>query len=162
MAYFAKITENNEVLTVLNLADTDMQDENGVETESIGQAYLEKHNNWPAAMWIQTSYNTRANKYYTDNVLSEDQSKAFRGNLAMPGGTWDPDNNIFWNPPYNDTWIKHVETASWVSPIGPAPALTDTQIAANTAGTNFWNYVWNETKYQEDNTTGWNLVDALA
>ena len=87
MAYFAKITENNEVLTVLNLADTDMQDENGVETESIGQAYLEKHNNWPAAMWIQTSYNTRANKYYTDNVLSEDQSKAFRGNLAMPGGT---------------------------------------------------------------------------
>jgi hypothetical protein len=30
----------------------------GVEDETVGQQYLELHNNWPAQMWIQTSYNT--------------------------------------------------------------------------------------------------------
>ena len=52
MASFAKITEDNEVLTVLTLNDSDMLDADGVETESIGQAYLEQHNNWPAHLWI--------------------------------------------------------------------------------------------------------------
>ena len=65
MAYFAKISEENEVLAVLTLANSSMEDENGVETESIGQAYLQKHNNWPAEKWIQTSYNTKHNKPQT-------------------------------------------------------------------------------------------------
>lgn len=141
MAYFAKITEDNEVLTVLNLADTDMQDSNGVEREYLGQNYLQTNNNWPAEQWIQTSYNTRANKHYTDNVLSEDQSKAFRGNLAVPGGTWDPDNNIFWNPLPSSNWIKHIPTASWVPPVGPAPELTDEQ---KNDSDNRYMYKWSE------------------
>jgi len=156
MAHFAKISDTNEVLTVHTLTNANTEDSNGVETESIGQAYLEKHNNWPAAMWIQTSYNTQANKHYTDNVLSEDQSKAFRGNCAIPGGTWDPDNNIFWNPPYHNTWIKHVETASWKSPIGDAPALTAEQESQNTAATHNWIYAWNESNQS------WDLTDTKA
>ena len=63
MAHFAKISEDNIVLTVLTLNDSDCQNEEGVETESVGQAYLEKHNNWPAHLWIQTSYNTYGNKH---------------------------------------------------------------------------------------------------
>ena len=35
-----------------------MLNADGVEDESVGQQYLETHNNWPAQMWIQTSYNT--------------------------------------------------------------------------------------------------------
>ena len=58
MASFAKISENNEVLTVLTLNDSDTVNADGVETESVGQQYLETHNNWPAHLWIQTSRNT--------------------------------------------------------------------------------------------------------
>ena len=58
MAHFAKISEENEVLTVLTVDNKDLLNDEGVETESVGQAYLEKHNNWPANLWIQTSYNT--------------------------------------------------------------------------------------------------------
>ena len=36
----------------------------GVEDESVGQQYLETHNNWPAQMWIQTSYNTLGNQHW--------------------------------------------------------------------------------------------------
>ncbi len=55
MANFSKISETNEVLTVLTLNNSDMLNADGVETESIGQAYLEQHNNWPSHLWIQTS-----------------------------------------------------------------------------------------------------------
>ena len=61
------------------------------EDESVGQHYLEQHNNWPAPMWIQTSYNTSQNKH-----SSGDDSKAFRGNYAGLGYTWDEDDQIFW------------------------------------------------------------------
>jgi hypothetical protein len=30
-----------------------MLNADGVEDESVGQQYLETHNNWPAQMWIQ-------------------------------------------------------------------------------------------------------------
>ena len=53
MASFAKISENNEVLTVIVLNDSDMFNAEGVETETVGQQYLETHNNWPAHLWIQ-------------------------------------------------------------------------------------------------------------
>jgi hypothetical protein len=52
MAHFAKISEENIVLNVLRLDDKD------ASTEEAGQQYLETHSNWPANLWIQTSYNT--------------------------------------------------------------------------------------------------------
>ena len=58
MAHFAKLGSNNKVITVLTLDNKDMLNADGVEDESVGQQYLETHNNWPAQMWVQTSYNT--------------------------------------------------------------------------------------------------------
>ena len=88
MASFAKISETNEVLSVLTLDNKDMLNADGVETETVGQQYLETHNNWPAHLWIQTSYNTSRNKHN-----SGDNSKAFRGNFAGLGYTWDEQLN---------------------------------------------------------------------
>ena len=161
MAHFAKIGANSKVITVLTLDNKDMLNADGVEDEAVGQQYLELHNNWPAQMWIQTSYNTKNNKHYTQNeenirVESEDQSKAFRGNYAGIGYTWDEDNQIFWPKKPYASWVKNTTTASWDSPIGAAPALTAEQESQNEAGTHSWSYVWNET-----NTT-WDLTDALA
>ena len=146
MAHFAKISETNEVLAVLTLDNKDMHDSNGVEIETVGQQYLEQHNNWPAQMWIQTSYNTVGGKHYTINsenkrVESLDQSKAFRGNGAGIGYTWDEDDQIFWPKKPNASWVKNNLEAKWQSPIGDAPALT----AEQTADTNnSYYYNWNE------------------
>ena len=71
MAHFAKISEQNEVLAVLTLNDSDMLNDQGVETESVGQQYLEKNNHWPAHLWIQTSYNTHQNIYYLHDENEE-------------------------------------------------------------------------------------------
>ena len=156
MAHFAKISDTNEVLTVLTLDNKDCKDEEGTEVESIGQAYLEKHNNWPAAMWIQTSYNTFGGKHYTVTTDSEgnqtksesaDQSKALRGNYAGIGYTWDEDNNIFYGKKPFASWVLNTTDAQWHSPIGDAPDdLTDEEKAARTR------YVWNEVGQSWDKT----------
>ena len=115
MAHFAKLSESNEVLTVLTLNNSDMLNADDVETESIGQQYLETHNNWPAEMWIQTSYNTLGGQHSNGGT-------AFRGNYASIGYTWDVDNQIFWPKKPYSSWVKHISSASWKSPIGDASA----------------------------------------
>jgi hypothetical protein len=155
MAHFAKITETNEVLQVLTLDNSDMLNADGVENETVGQQYLETHNNWPAHLWIQTSYNTLGNQH-------KDGGTPFRGNYAGIGYTWDEDDQIFWPKKPYTSWVKHNVSASWKSPLGDFPVLTEEQISQNTAGTHMWYYVWNETAYQADNTTGWELTNALA
>ena len=155
MAHFAKISENNKVLTVLVFNNGEMLNADGVEDESVGQQYLEKHNNWPSHLWIQTSYNTCGN-------IHNNGGTPFRGNYAGRDYTWDEDNQIFWPEKIYASWVKHNESASWKSPIGDAPELTTEQITQNTSvgdppvATHRWRYVWNET-----NTT-WDLTDRNA
>ena len=151
MAHFAKLGANGKVIQVLTLDNKDMLNADGVEDESVGQQYLETHNNWPAQMWIQTSYNTSGNKHN-----SGDDSKAFRGNYAGIGYTWDEDDQIFWPKSPYASWVKDTTTASWKSPIGDAPALTAEQEAQNTAETHKWGYSWNEAGQT------WDLTDSKA
>ena len=149
MAHFAKIGMNGKVIAVLTCGNNDMKNADGVEDESVGQQYLELHNNWPAAMWIQTSYNTTANTHRLGGT-------PLRGNYAGIGYEWDEDNNIFWPKKPYASWVKNTTTARWQSPIGDAPALTAEQTSQNEANTHEWNYVWNEA-----NTT-WDLTDSKA
>ena len=151
MAHFAKLGANGKVIQVLTLNNGDMLNADGVEDESVGQQYLETHNNWPAQMWIQTSYNTSGNKH-----SSGDDSKAFRGNYAGIGYEWDEDNQIFWPKKPYASWVKNTTTASWDSPIGDAPALTEEQQAQNDANTHMWYYNWNEANQS------WDLTDSKA
>jgi len=151
MAHFAKIGMNGKVIAVLTMGNNDMKNADGVEDERVGQQYLERHNNWPAQMWIQTSYNTSGNKHN-----SGDDSKAFRGNYAGIGYTWDEDDNIFWPKSPYPSWVKDTATASWKSPIGDAPALTAEQISQNDANTHGWHYGWNEAGQS------WDLTDEMA
>ena len=131
MAHFAKINNDKKVLTVLTLNNSDMLNASGVEEELIGQQYLEKHNNWPAQMWIQTSYNTQGGQHKSGGT-------PFRGNYAGIGYTWDEEDQIFWPKKPFTSWVKHIPTASWKSPIGDAPALTEEQKTAKSY------YQWNE------------------
>jgi hypothetical protein len=49
------------------------------------------------------------------------------------------------------SWVLNNETADWESPVGPAPTLTEEEIASRSF------YRWDEDAYQADNTTGWVL-----
>jgi len=149
MAHFAKIGMNGKVIAVLTCGNGDMLNADGVEDESVGQQYLERHNNWPAPMWIQTSYNTYSGKH-----KSGDNSKAFRGNYAGIGYTWDEDDQIFWPKKPHASWVKNTTDARWQSPIGDAPVLTAEQESQNTAGTHYWYYEWNEAGQSWDLTDG--------
>ena len=137
MAHFAKLGANGKVISVLTLDNKDMLNADGVEDETVGQQYLEYHNNWPAQMWIQTSYNTIANTHNKGGT-------PFRGNYAGIGYEWDEDNQIFWTKKPFPSWVKDITTANWQSPIGSPPALTAEQTSQNEAKTHDWYYAWNE------------------
>ena len=155
MAHFAKLGANGKVIQVLTMDNDKMLNADGVEDEAVGQQWLETHNNWPSQMWIQTSYNTSANTHRLGGT-------PFRGNYAGIGYTWDEDNNIFWPKKPFPSWVKDTTTASWKSPIGDAPELTDEQKAQNTPAdenseaTHIWVYLWNE------ENQSWDLTDKKA
>ena len=149
MAHFAKLGANGKVIQVLTMDNDKMLNADGVEDETVGQQYLETHNNWPAQMWIQTSYNTYGNKHKLGGT-------PFRGNYAGIGYTWDEDNQIFWPKSPFASWVKDTTTASWKSPIGDAPTLTTEQTSQNEAKTHAWYYNWNESGQS------WDLTDAKA
>jgi len=149
MAHFAKLGANGKVIQVLTLDNKDMLNADGVEDETVGQQYLEQHNNWPAQMWIQTSYNTQGGQHKAGGT-------PLRGNYAGIGYEWDEDNQIFWPKKPYASWVKNTTTAGWHSPIGDAPALTAEQESQNTAKTHMWMYEWNE------EGQSWDLTDRLA
>ena len=149
MAHFAKLGANGKVISVLTLDNKDMLNADGVEDETVGQQYLELHNNWPAQMWIQTSYNTIANTHNKGGT-------PFRGNYAGIGYEWDEDNQIFWTKKPFPSWVKDITTANWQSPIGDPPALTAEQTAQNEAKTHDWYYAWNE------EGQSWDLTNRIA
>ena len=131
MAHFAKIDENNLVINVVTLNDSDMLDSENNPSETVGQNYLQTHNNWPSNLWIQTSYNTKEGKRLLGGT-------PFRGNYAVVGGTWDSVNNIFLPEKPYSSWVKNTTEARWQSPIGDAPALTDEQLEL------LFIYAWDE------------------
>jgi len=146
MAHFAKISEENKVLTVLYIENKLIEDENGVEQESIGQAYLEKHNNWPANLWIRTSYNTYGNQH-------KEGGTPFRGNYAGVGMVWYPEHDAFLGRKPHASWVYNSTLALWESPLGPQPELTEEQINETlAAGNPLYEYQWDEA-----NQT-WNFV----
>jgi len=152
MAHFAKITEDNKVLTVDVVADEHCTNKDGVETEAEGQYWLEKCHGWPQQLWKKTSYNTMMNKHKLGGT-------PYRGNYAGIGFTWDEENQIFWPPQPFPSFTKDIANAMWISPLGEAPALTEEQ---QNSTENSWEYVWDEDAYQADNATGWVLTDRNA
>ena len=133
MAHFASLDENNVVTQVIVVANEDTSDSNGVEVEEIGVAFCKKLLG-ADTRWKQTSYNGN-----------------FRVRYAGISYTFSEELNAFIPPIPFPSFVLNEETADWESPLGPAPELTEEEIASRSF------YRWDEDAYQEDNTTGWVL-----
>jgi hypothetical protein len=143
MAHFARLDSNNKVLNVLVISNKDILDENGLENEQKGIAFCHKlyDKESPNCNYKQTSYNTKGRKYYnTDNTLSSDQSKAFRGNYAEIGGTYDPSLDAFIPAKKYTSWVFEQDTYTYIPPI-PKPETYGHwkwNITNFTTGEGFW------------------------
>ena len=149
MAHYAKLGANNKVIAVHVVADKDCKNADGIEDEEVGRQFLERIHRWP--LWKRTSYNTYGNKH-----KSGDDSKAFRGNYAGIGYTYDEDNDMFLPKKPYASWVLNKTEARWQSPAGDPPALTAEQASQNEARTHSWSYNWNESGQS------WDIENSLA
>ena len=118
MAHFAKLSEENLVLSVEVVADADTTNDSNVEDEATGVAFLQNIHGW--TLWKKCSYNTRNGKYWNeDNTEAEDQSKAFRKNYPSVGWSYDStiDGFIPAKPEGMTSWIINTTTGHWEAPV---------------------------------------------
>lgn len=116
MAHFAKV--ENGVVTQVIVIDQ--------ETLNLGH--------WgDPSLWIQTSYNTQANKHTQGGT-------PLRGNYAGIGYTYDKENDVFYSAQPYPSWTIS-EATDWIwTP--PTPMPTDDKM-----------YTWNEETKSWDELT---------
>jgi len=108
MAHFAQINENNIVVQVIVVDTKDTSTADGVEKESIGEAFCER---LLGGTWKKTSYNTLANKHTGGGT-------PLRGNYAGIGYTYDPTNDVFYPPQPFPSWsISAATNWVWEAPV---------------------------------------------
>ena len=115
MAYYAIISENNVVVDVIP-----GRDENDLpEGVTSWEDYFTAKGRGRA---IRTSYNTFGGIHYDPQTgePSADQTKAFRGNYAGIGYTYDELLDAFISPRPFPSWLIDTATFSWVAPV-PMP-----------------------------------------
>ena len=135
MAHFAELNENNEVLRVIVVDNNDTSNSDGEEIELIGISFLKGLFGFDTK-WKQTSYNGN-----------------FRVRYAGVGYSYDETLDAFVPPKPYESWILNPTTADWEAPI-TQPELTQEQDESG------YYYYWDETSYQQDNTTGWILTQS--
>ena len=103
MAHFAKLDENNLVLQVIVVADSD------APTEAEGQTFLQNLYK-TTDTYKQTSYNTYGGVHATGGT-------PFRKNYAGVGYTYDASKDAFIPPqPYN-SWTLNEDIYQWEAPV---------------------------------------------
>jgi hypothetical protein len=96
LAHFAQL-ENNIVTKVIVVANQDILDENGQESEPKGIDFC---SNLLGGTWLQTSYNARIRKNY-----------------AGIGYTYDETLDAFIAPKPYASWILDQDKAQWKAPV---------------------------------------------
>jgi hypothetical protein len=98
MAHFAKLDEDNNVISVHVVNNNELLDTNGVEREELGVAFLIGLHKHP--YWKQTSYNG-----------------TFRKRYAGIGYTYNRDLDAFVPPRPYPSWVFNDAQCDWQAPI---------------------------------------------
>lgn len=112
MAHFAEIDENNIVVRVLVVDNSQ---------EYRGQEFLSKDLGFQGT-WIQTSYNSKGGKRYNPETGEYIDDNHLRYNFAQPGYYYNKQEDAF-IPPRPESfpsWILNENTFLWETPI-PMP-----------------------------------------
>ena len=118
MAHFAKLGEDNIVLEVLVINNSDNADpQTLVEDEALGVAFLQKITGH--ATWKQCSYNNN-----------------FRKQFAGVGMTYNSELDMFISPKPFPSWTLNTDTLVWEPPTAE-PTLTEEQ--RNVGSFYYWN-----------------------
>jgi hypothetical protein len=116
MAHFAQINENNIVVRINTVDNSDCVDGNGIEQENIGIQFLKSiHGN--NTNWKQTSYNSSIRKKY-----------------AAIGDRYDEERDAFIGQKPYASWTLDETTCKWEA---PTPLPEDYEAFDNP-------YSWNE------------------
>jgi len=134
MAHFAELDSNNVVKRVIVVG-------NDVTTAAGPLGENDMHvdgetwcvNFFKGGTWKQTSYNHNFRKQYCGKGYTFDSAKD-KFISPQPFASWALDGNDDWQAPI---------TRPTVTDDGADPSVW------------FYNILWNETKYQADNSTGW-------
>lgn len=102
MAHFAKIDENGTVCSAVVVANNEITDADGVESEAKGVAFC-KSIFGENTNWVQTSYNGN-----------------FRARYAAVGGLYDAQKDIFIPPQPFPSWTINRDIGDWGPPV-PKP-----------------------------------------
>ena len=145
MAHFAQLDSNNLVTRVIVVDNDKIRDGYGNESEEVGIAFC-KSLLGDDTNWKQTSYNNN-----------------FRGNYAGIGMTYMSgvktlgvaSTDVFIELSDHASWSIGIKTAAYYPPEGYEipPVLTPSEQSAGKV------YVWNESNYQSNPSTGWELIN---
>jgi len=130
MAHFAQIDENNKVINVIVIGDSDCQDATGVEHESIGEQYCK---NLFGGVWKKTSYNTYIGRHVSGGV-------PLRGNFAAIGYTYDPEHDVFYPPQPFPSWTISGPTWQWIAPVPKPDSGPEMNLYAWNEETKTWDF----------------------
>jgi hypothetical protein len=100
MAHFAKINSDNIVEQVIVVNN---------RFEERGQEYINNDLKLEG-IWLQTSYNTRANKHLGEKT-------PLRKNFALIGSFYDAQRDAFIPPKQFQSWVLNEETCNWNPPV---------------------------------------------
>ena len=141
MAHFAELDGNNIVKRVIVVANNELLDGNGNESEQKGIDFCV---NLLGGNWIQTSVNTHAGLHSGGGI-------PLRKNYATPGLFYDSSRNAFYIPQPFPSWTLNEETCLWEPPV-PYPTFESPYTPDQEE---FWTqtvdlYVWNEANQSWD------------
>jgi hypothetical protein len=112
MAYFAKLNSSNIVTEVITVANSELINENGIESETKGIEFL-KSLYGQDTKWIQTSYNTRFGTHIKNGI-------PLRKNFAGVGYIYDENRDAFIREKPFNSWILNENKCKFEPPV-PMP-----------------------------------------
>jgi hypothetical protein len=111
MAHFAELDDQNNVLNVVVVNNSDIDNFPFPESESVGIAYLQSVFG-DGLIWKQTSYNSN-----------------FRRQYAEIGGSYYEPLDVFVSPKPFPSWVFQTSDATWQAPI-PKPIAPQNYLVA--------------------------------
>ena len=146
MSHYAQLDENNIVIQVLLVNEEKEKDDrfflfrfSKKSPEYFGVKFLQKL--FPNTRWKKTCNRTFLNEHL-------DKGVPFRGNYAAIGGIYDEENDVFYLPQPEPSFVLDQNTWGWKEPYPPPSDRWEDE-------ENWYFWQWSEESYNQDKEKGY-------